>query len=210
MVWPLREWRFVVTCLLLSCFLLLGFAVARGRPDINLYMIESLDASESGPLAVMPSPGVSAATSSKDTAVDSLRVARFAGSVPDAMVGSGSAAPDIRSGDQGTAFEEGIELDESRGAKVDDWSAAAETVGQSSNSGASPILVPDLITVINEYDVQDWQTVKGIGPALASRIVEYRKLKGGFGSLDELLEVSGIGPAKLSQVEAHLRAQWGW
>jgi competence protein ComEA len=37
------------------------------------------------------------------------------------------------------------------------------------------------------------ETLDGIGPALAGRILEYRQQHGGFRSIDELKEVSGIG-----------------
>ena len=41
------------------------------------------------------------------------------------------------------------------------------------------------------------QDLPGIGPSLAAAIIEHRSSEGGFSSVDELLEVSGIGPAKL-------------
>jgi comEA protein len=40
----------------------------------------------------------------------------------------------------------------------------------------------------------------GIGPALAERIEEYRRVHGCFANVDELLKVSGIGPTKLEQL----------
>lgn len=40
-------------------------------------------------------------------------------------------------------------------------------------------------------------TVDGIGPVLASRIVEFRDERGSVGSIDELREVDGIGEARL-------------
>ncbi len=44
----------------------------------------------------------------------------------------------------------------------------------------------------------------GIGPTLAERIVEYRQSKGGFGSLDQLAEVEGIGEKRLEALKAAL------
>jgi competence protein ComEA len=40
----------------------------------------------------------------------------------------------------------------------------------------------------------------GIGPALAARIVQWREQNGRFTAVDELLEVSGIGPARYDAI----------
>ena len=44
----------------------------------------------------------------------------------------------------------------------------------------------------------------GSAPTLAERIVEYRQSKGGFGSLDQLAEVEGIGAKRLEALKAAL------
>lgn len=53
---------------------------------------------------------------------------------------------------------------------------------------------------INVAGIDELCALPGIGPALASRIVEYRQLNGPFQSVEQLLEVSGIGPSKLKQI----------
>ncbi|WP_082309404.1 helix-hairpin-helix domain-containing protein [Leucobacter musarum] len=50
---------------------------------------------------------------------------------------------------------------------------------------------------LNSATVADLETLPRIGPALAQRIVDWREANGGFGSVDELLEVSGIGAKTL-------------
>ena len=42
------------------------------------------------------------------------------------------------------------------------------------------------------------ETLDGIGPKLAARIVEWRQANGGFSSVDQLLEVPGIGEGRLA------------
>jgi competence protein ComEA len=43
----------------------------------------------------------------------------------------------------------------------------------------------------------DLEALDGIGPTLAGRIVEWRRSHGGFSSVDQLMDVPGIGPARL-------------
>jgi len=47
--------------------------------------------------------------------------------------------------------------------------------------------------------------VDGIGPTLAERIVEYRDAHGGFGSIDELARVEGIGEKRLATLRDALQ-----
>lgn len=60
---------------------------------------------------------------------------------------------------------------------------------------------------INVADVQALQGIKGIGPVKAQRIVDYRARNGRFRSVDQLLEVSGIGPKTLDKLRPFLVAQ---
>lgn len=48
---------------------------------------------------------------------------------------------------------------------------------------------------INSADQTALETIPGIGPVRAAAILAYRDERGGFATLEELLEVSGIGPA---------------
>ena len=50
---------------------------------------------------------------------------------------------------------------------------------------------------VNRATESELTALRGIGPALARRIVEYRERNGPFRSLEELVQVRGIGPAKL-------------
>ena len=53
---------------------------------------------------------------------------------------------------------------------------------------------------VNTADAVALEELPGIGPALADAIVEHRRRSGPFATVDELVEVSGIGPTKLEQI----------
>jgi competence ComEA-like helix-hairpin-helix protein len=70
----------------------------------------------------------------------------------------------------------------------EDWSSVIEKY--SAKSGISLIDV-------NRASIAELAQLPGIGLALAERIVRHRLERGPFRSLDELLEVPGIGPHTL-------------
>ena len=53
---------------------------------------------------------------------------------------------------------------------------------------------------LNRASAADLEALPGIGPSLALAIVQYRDQHGPFQSIDELLEVPGIGPSRLAQL----------
>lgn len=71
-------------------------------------------------------------------------------------------------------------------------------VGGATAGSAGPI---DL----NRATAADLDRLPGVGPATAAAIVEHRSRVGRFGSVDELLDVPGIGPAKLATIRASVR-----
>jgi len=58
---------------------------------------------------------------------------------------------------------------------------------------------------LNRATAAELETLPGIGPALAARIVAYRDSVGGFRDVGELLRVRGIGEATLVRLRPHLR-----
>lgn len=57
---------------------------------------------------------------------------------------------------------------------------------------------------INRANVAQLQSLNGIGPTKAEEIVKYRKSHGGFRTVDELVNVKGIGPKTLIKLKPHV------
>jgi competence protein ComEA len=58
---------------------------------------------------------------------------------------------------------------------------------------------------INRATARQLDALDGIGPVIAGRIVQYRKVNGSFLSIEDLQKVSGIGPAKFAQIKSKVR-----
>ncbi|MGI9033053.1 MAG: ComEA family DNA-binding protein [Acidimicrobiales bacterium] len=71
--------------------------------------------------------------------------------------------------------------------------------------GGSPS-TPGSPVDLNTATPPQLDALPGIGPALAAAIVEYRTKNGPFRSVTGLLDVPGIGPAKLDAIRALVRA----
>jgi len=59
--------------------------------------------------------------------------------------------------------------------------------------------------MINRATIKDFESLDGIGPVLANRIVTYRKSNGPFTAIEDLLKVPGIGQSKFAQFKEKLR-----
>lgn len=57
---------------------------------------------------------------------------------------------------------------------------------------------------VNTADQTTLETLPGVGPVLAGRIIEWRTTNGSFTSVDDLGEVSGIGDKMLAQLRPHV------
>ena len=58
---------------------------------------------------------------------------------------------------------------------------------------------------INRANASDLDSLDGIGPVIAKRIIAYRTTNGPFVVLEDLLKVSGIGDAKFAQFKEKIR-----
>lgn len=78
--------------------------------------------------------------------------------------------------------------------------AGSSTGGPAAGAGASAGPVN-----LNTATLDQLDSLPGVGPATAQAILDYRTTQGRFRSVDELLEVRGIGEAKLAALRSRVR-----
>jgi competence protein ComEA len=54
---------------------------------------------------------------------------------------------------------------------------------------------------INRMDAEDWDSLPGIGPVMALRILSDRQINGDYRSVSDLQRVPGTGKNKIKQLE---------
>lgn len=57
---------------------------------------------------------------------------------------------------------------------------------------------------INRANSAQLQTLNGIGPTKAQEILKYRKAHGSFNTVDELVNVKGIGPKTMIKLKPYV------
>lgn len=111
--------------------------------------------------------------------------------VADAIAAAGGASPDAMLDGVNLAarVRDGEKVMVPRAGSTPQGAGGVDPVG-----GAAPV-------DINTAGIAELDTLPGVGPALAKRIVDYRERKGPFSSVDELDNVEGIGPGKMENLK---------
>jgi len=77
---------------------------------------------------------------------------------------------------------------------------------QQSRQERPPVQTARVVPVdLNHGSLEELQTLPGIGPVLAERIVQYRREHGRFVSMAEVKQVRGIGAKRFEQLRPYVR-----
>jgi competence protein ComEA len=127
--------------------------------------------------------------------------------VDDAIARAGGARPraDL------SALNRAAKLEDGRLVLVPLRAAATAATGASAASGAgapaatAAVPAPAAPIDLNTATAEQLDQLDGVGPATAQHILQYRQEHGGFGSVDELDQVTGIGEKRLASLRKQVR-----
>jgi competence protein ComEA len=82
--------------------------------------------------------------------------------------------------------------------------AGGAGAGATAVTGGTAGAEPSAPVNLNSATAEQLDTLDGVGPATAQKILEYRTQHGGFSSADDLAQIPGIGPKKLEALKAQV------
>jgi competence protein ComEA len=93
-------------------------------------------------------------------------------------------------------FGTGGETTTEDGSSTFDLPSSATATDEPTNDGSSEELVN-----INTASLEELDSLPGIGPTTAQKIVDYRDENGPFATIEDIMNVSGIGPSTFEDLQ---------
>lgn len=140
-------------------------------------------------------PGMVELEDNKDGVRISNAVDACGGLLPTADLNSLNMAEKIQDGQH-------IRIPEKNIDPPADNNSDSNNISKSSNK---TVVNNDNIVNINTATAEELQTLNGIGPKMAERIIEHRKTNGAFKSIEEIKKVRGIGDKKFEKFKDHIK-----
>jgi len=107
-------------------------------------------------------------------------------------------AEKIQDGQQIIVYEKGMADSGATSTRASGSSARSSAAAGTKATSQGPIS-------LNHGTAAELMNLPGIGEKTAEKIIAYRKAQGGFKSLEELKNVSGIGPKKFDKIKSQIR-----
>ena len=94
-----------------------------------------------------------------------------------------------------------------RAAKLEDGRQVLvpRRASQAATASAPAAATPAQPVNLNTATLEQLDTLDGVGPTTAQKIIDFRTAHGGFGSVDELDQIPGIGEKKLAALREQVR-----
>jgi competence protein ComEA len=83
--------------------------------------------------------------------------------------------------------------------------AAASVAASSPAAGGDGAMPPQGPISLNSATAEQLDTLDGVGPATAQKILDYRRQHGGFRSIEDLGQIPGIGPKRLAALRGKVQ-----
>lgn len=190
-----------------------AWLVSRGGPTQTPTPARIAASGSVAPTALAGASGESTPTSSALIVVDVVGPVRHPGivslpvgsRVADAIAAAGGLRPGregVRAGlNLARVLQDGEQVDASAGSPP----AAASTSGSGSSTGSNPTAGAGGKLDLNTATLEQLDQLPRIGPVTAEKILDFRQEHGGFRTVDQLLEVPGIGDRTLEQLAPLVR-----
>jgi competence protein ComEA len=185
--------RLVVALVVVAGLAVVGYVVVLPRPsappEVALPFAETDPDSPSGTATTTTSASIVFVHAAGAVAHPGVYQVPSDARVADVVAAAGGAAPDadLNRVNLAAVVEDGQQV------YVPRVGEAVVTPSPGADTGGGPVN-------INTADAGDLESLPGIGPATAAAIVDHRVEHGSFRSVDDLLDVPGIGEAKLAQL----------